>query len=101
MEIGERLKCSDAVYRKKTISVWVVELIGGTNRGGMIRLWRPAESSDIVRAEALPHVFNVTTPNKRWALQDEVHFMYFANATLAYRNVRTVKDALELIRRNI
>lgn len=94
--MGEKLDCDDAVYRKKALSSWIVELIGGTDRGGMIRFWKKAEPSDVVDAEVLPHIYN-TTPDKKWALQDEVHFAYFINADGAYGNIKTVKDAQALI----
>ena len=99
ISIGEKLKCDDAVYRKKVISSWIVELIGGTSRGGMIRFWKMAESSDVVRAEQLPHIFSMT-PDENWALQDELHFAHFVNADVVYGQIKTVKAALELIWEN-
>ena len=99
LELGERIQCPDSVYKKKNISTWIVELIGGTNRGATIRLWEKATIEDVVREGKLPHVYRITS-DKKYILLDEVHYMYFLNVLPVYKDLKTVSDIIDLAWRN-
>jgi len=76
-----------------------VELYGSPNCGGMIRVWKPANQDDIDSEERLSHIYTVTE-DKKYTLFGEIHFMHFANAREEYRELHTVRDALNLVRRD-
>ena len=96
--IGNKWEGKDSVYTRKTISTWIVELIGGTERGAYIKMWNKASTDEIESAEKLPHIFTVTE-DRKYNLLATAHFMYFVNATAEYSDIKTVKDIFALAKR--
>ena len=94
-EFGQKWKYDDAVYKKKRVGVFTVELIGGTQRGAVIRVWAKANQEDIERAEKLPHIFTVS---QGFDHVNDANFMYFENAKPRYTQLNTTKDVIELLR---
>lgn len=99
LALGEKLDCQDAVYEKKNISTWVVELIGGIARGAIIRLWQKAKAGDVEKEAALPHIYQIT-PDGKYMLLDEIHFMHFLSALPEYKVIRDVTSLVDLAWRN-
>lgn len=93
--IGEKWDYPDARYRKKKVGGYTVELIYGTERGGMIRIWEKADEEDIERAERLPHIFHVSDG---MSLVGTVPFMYWQNAVARYRRLKRADDVIALLR---
>jgi len=71
---------------------WIVELQYAEDRGGMINIWNEGETT-------LTHVWQASDDNK-WHKSDEVHFMYWENALMEYRDIVTFSDTLNLMIRN-
>lgn len=82
----------DAKHTKKKISSWIIELIYGTNRGGVILIWQKGAST-------LHHIWTPSI-NNDYMLFQEVHFMDWRNAKEEFSQLKTVEDIMNLIERN-
>ena len=92
----------DAKYKAKSLNKYRVELIYGTDRGGVIYIWQVADKDEIEAAKKLPHIFVVKEIDG--IHYDEVaqaHFMHWENALEEYREIKSDKDAFNLVRRTI
>ena len=86
------LDTSDAKYKTKNISTWIIELIYGTERGGRIFIWQKGKSD-------LHHIWT-PSDNDKYLLADEVGFMEYENAIAEYNKLKSVKDIVDLMWRN-
>lgn len=76
----------------KKVGRYRIELLGGTDRGGLINIWEKEKSS-------LPHVWT-PSDNNEWKKLDQVNFVYFLNAEAEYRYLKNEGDVLYLMTRN-
>jgi hypothetical protein len=97
--MGEKWNYDDAHHQRKRIASWVIELNYGTRRGGVIIGWRKANADDIRRAMNLPHTFKVSEDEK-YSREFEAHFGDYENALHEYKNLKTVRDIINLWSRN-
>lgn len=108
------MKYPDFKYRRKHIGNWVVELIGGTDRGAVILLWEKAKIGDSRKVNSLAwkikhesmlgsfsRKYNVIFyKGSYYELISEVNFMYYSNALDEYKVIRSVKNVIDLAWRN-
>lgn len=104
----------DREYSRKNISKWIVELVGGSDRGGIILLWEKTEmgSKENVGdlAWELEHVDNLGYLDEKYShiehdeshyrLFDEIHFMRWNNAKGEYNHINSKEDITNLAWRN-
>jgi len=91
-EVDEWRKYPDAVLKSKKVGSFHVELLGGTERGAHINIWEHERST-------LHHVFTPSDDDK-WMKVGEVNFMHYGNAVEEYRQLKSVRDVLDLMQRN-
>ena len=108
------LDWDDKVYRRKQISTWIVELVGGTERGGMILLWEKKEMGDEDEVGSLAwemkHEDNLGYFSEKYShiefeenhyrLFDEVNFMNYSSAKAEYDDIDLVENITDLAWRN-
>lgn len=90
--LKEKWDYPDVVYRSKKISKYTIELVGGTERGAEIKIWKKIDKYWMgEKYEPLSgHDY----------ILEEIHFMHFANALDEYNELKTVKDIYDLMRMN-
>ena len=86
-------KYEDFVGSAKTIGRYHIELLGGTDRGAEILIWEPGYDN-------LEYIFP-PSDNKEYHKADSVNFWYYSNALEEYRGLKTVKDIIALMWRNM
>lgn len=81
------------VEKSKKIGRYLIEIKTYPMAGGTINIWEKGESR-------LPHIWE-NSPDKTMHKADEVNFMYAQNALDEYRALKTVKDIINLMYRNM
>ena len=79
------MKYPDAKYYRKKIGQYVVELLGGTDRGGEIVVWEPKKSA-----------YGVSDDGKYTQL-GTANFMYWTSAKDEYDMLKNVKDVMDIL----
>ena len=111
----------DREYQREEIAAemeevdgWIVELVGGSDRGGVILLWEKVKlgSKDEVgdlaweleNEESLGYFSDkyshIEEDGIHYRLFDEVHFMRYTNAKSEYDEIETVEEITNLAWRN-
>lgn len=91
-KIGQKWNYPDAVYKSKKISTWIIELIGGTNRGAEIRCWNKMDKYSTK---------GIFDEDGNYELSIHSHYMSYHNALSDYRDLKTVSDLMEFMERNM
>lgn len=89
---GERWsKHDDARYTRKSVGEYVVELLAGDDRGGVIRAWEPGESS-------LPHVWKPgEIDGEPYHAAGEANLMDGDTAAAVYSCIKSEGDVVDVI----
>ena len=105
----------DREYSRKKIGTWIVELVGGHERGGNILIWEKTEMGyknnvgdlawEIEHQDNLGYFSEkyctIKIDGRPYRLFDELSFMYFENAKPAYDDIETEKDIIDLAWRDL
>jgi hypothetical protein len=92
IKIGQKWNYPDAVYKRKKVSTWIVELIGGTNRGAEIRVWNKIDKNSID---------GIFDKDGNYELSVHGHYMDYTNALGDYRDIQNVDDIMNFMQRNM
>jgi len=84
-------KYPDFVYRQKKIGKFILELLGGTDRGATILIWEPGTLD-----RDIPFFGLETSDDKKYKLFTQANFMYFMNAVDEYNSLEDKHDVMDL-----
>ncbi len=82
----------DGKVKRKKVGSNIIELYYGTDRGGQINIWESGYKS-------LEYIWR-PSDNKKWHEFDQISFMHWDVAAIEYDRLKTVRDILDLVRRN-
>jgi len=80
----------DFKYKQKKIGKYIIEFLGGIDRGAQIDIWEPGH-------EKLTHIWT-NSDNNKYVKMTQANFMYYDNADARYTEIKTVSDLFDLIR---
>jgi len=87
---------SDFVYKSKVVNGYIVELIGGSDRGGLVNIWT-SDPECVALATELPESFaEDLSPEGTHLLYATAPFMNFGNAKERYIYASEVEE-LEIL----
>lgn len=98
-EIGVKWVHPDAFQDKKVIGEMIVELNGGTKRGATITIWHEVKDGEVEAEKKLPHVYTVT-PDGKYCLMDDIHFMDYRNGQAEFKGLNDSKAVWDIMERN-
>ncbi|MBU0925358.1 hypothetical protein KKG81_10760 [bacterium] len=91
-QLGEKWNYTDARYKKKKISTYILEAVYGIERGGEIRIWKKIDSN-WMGEEYEPR-------SGGYYLLERIHFMDYKNLLGEYDNIKNVKGIWDITKRS-